>query len=66
MNLHERKKMFKFFIALLIAFSSAFASAHCDHEKKDSDKKVEKETENITSEQVKLQYEDPKKYYPKK
>ena len=62
----KERKMFKFFIALLIAFSSAFAFAHCDHEKKDSDKKVEKETENITSEQVKVQYEDPKKYYPKK
>ena len=62
----KERKMFKFFIALLIAFSSAFAFAHCDHEKKDSDKKVEKEAENISSEQVKVQYEDPKKYYPKK
>lgn len=61
MNLHKRKKIFKFFVVLLIAFSSAFAFAHCDREKKDSDKKVEKEAENITSEQVKLQYENPKK-----
>jgi len=61
----ERKK-FKFFIALLMAFSSTFAFAHCDNEKKDSDKKVEKEAENIYSEQVKVRQEDPKKYYPKK
>jgi len=45
----KERQMFKFFIALLIAFSSAFAFAHCDHEKKDSDKKVEKEAENISS-----------------
>ena len=33
--------MFKFFIALLITFSSAFTFAHCDHKKKDSDKKYD-------------------------
>ena len=54
MNLHERKT-FKFFIALLIAFSSAFAYAHCDHEERIQIKKVEKETENISSEQLKAQ-----------
>ena len=57
----KERKLFKFFIALLITFSSAFAFAHCDHEKKDSDKKVEKEAESITSEQVKVQFEDLKK-----
>lgn len=49
-----------------MAFSSTFAFAHCDHEKKDSDKKVEKEAENITSERVKVRQEDSKKNYPKK
>lgn len=65
--------MLKYLAALLIALSSmiAFADGHGDHSHDDKnsekvEKEADKKAEKKAAEPKKIQYEDPKKYYPKK
>mgnify|MGYP006148756139 CR=1 FL=1 len=65
--------MYKYLVAILIALTSLVAFAH-DHGDKGSEKKAEEKAEKKAEEKAekkaaepkKIQYEDPKKYYPKK
>ena len=61
--------MYKYLVAILIALTSLVAFAH-DHGDKGSEKKAEEKAEEKAekkaAEPKKIQYEDPKKYYPKK
>ena len=57
--------MYKYLVTILIALSSLVAFAH-DHGDKGSEKKAEEKAEKKAAEPKKIQYEDPKKYYPKK
>ena len=56
--------MYKYLVAILIALTSLVAFAH-DHGDK-AEKKAEDKAEKKAAEPKKIQYEDPKKYYPKK
>ena len=65
--------MYKYLVALLIALSSLVAFAH-EHGNAESEKQTDEQTEKQDdknadkkdAEPAKIQYEDPKKYYPKK
>ena len=57
--------MYKYLVAILIALTSLVAFAH-DHGDKGSEKKAEEKAEKKAEEKAEIQYEDPKKYYPKK